>query len=416
MGAVAAQDTVEPDAALPHGAGLCAFLDATANRHPNRVALTDQADRAGWSGRPAITWTYGVAREIVGRLAEGLRFLKLPPRSAVGLCMAGGGEQALALLAIEEAGHIPCLLPAGWDEARFGRAIDAAKIAMVVTQGRIGEARPAETFCRIAARTFGLRFVAAFGPQVPDGVIGLDEVVLEVAARGPLGYSEPAGLVTFGGDPDYPIYRSADSLVAAAAAHLVPARIEPGDRVLSVVAPVDLRGLVTGLAAALLAGGSLEAHGLFSGPALSAALSAGGPTHLVVPGWMEPALAGAALSSRVRSTTFVQRAPLMLAERGEFDGAVLDALALDEDALLTRRREGGEDLAAALSGGRDGAAQGLLRLRRGPDGRLALGGPASVTQPFSRNAASAAAPEGAWRVSRFRIDVFAGQATGLSVA
>ena len=413
----AAQETVEAQAALPHGAGLCAFLDATAARHPTRIAFTDQADRAAWSGRPAITWTYGVVREIVGRLAEGLRFMKLPPRSPVGLCMAGGAEHALSLLAIEEAGHIPCLLPAGWDEERLGRAVDSAKIAMVLTQGVLGEARPAETLCRIAARTYGLRFVAAFGPGVPDGVIGLDEVVLEVASRGPLGFGAPSGLVSFGGDPDYPVYRSADALVAATAAHLVPARIEPGDRVLSVVPPVDLKGIITGVAAALLSGASLEAHGLFSGAALAGALGAGGPTHLVVPGWIEPALAGAAPSPRLRSTTFVHRAPTMLAERGEFDGAVLDALALDEDALVTRRREGGDDLAAALAGGgtRGGTAHGLLRLRRGPDGRLSYGGPACATRAFSRNATREPA-DAAWRASRFRVDMFAGVATGLSLA
>lgn len=412
MGAVAAQETVGADAALPQGAGLCTFLDATAARHPQRVAFADQPDREAWSGRPPIKWTYGVAREIVGRLAEGLRRLGLPPKSPVGLCMAGGAEHALTLLAIEEAGHLPCLLPVGWDEDRLGRAIDSARIVAVLTQGRLGEARPAETLCQVAARTFGLRFVAAFGPQVPDGVIGLDEIVLAVPNRGRVGFSESAGIVTFGGDPDYPVHRSADALVAATAAHLVAARIEPGDRVLSLVAPADLRGVVTGLAAALLAGGALEAHGLFSGATVDAALAHDAPTHLVVPGWMEPALAESDLSRRLRSTTFVHRAPFMLTERGDFDGVVLDALSLDEDALVTRRR-GGDDIGTALAGGgRDPSTGGLLRLRRGPDGRLSHSGPAGATEPFSRNAHSGEAT--AWRASRFRVDMFAGIATGVS--
>jgi mycobactin salicyl-AMP ligase len=411
MVAAAARESGEADAALPHGAGLCAFLDATAAREPGRIAFTEQADRAAWSGRPPITWTYGVAREIVGRLAEGLRRLGLPPRSPVGLCMAGGAEHALALMAIEEAGHLPCLIPVGWDEDRLGLAIDAAKIAMVITQGRLGEARPAEALCRVAARTFGLRFVAAFGPQVPDGVIGLDEIVLEVPARGPVGFAEPAGIVTFGGDPTRPVYRSADALVAATAGHLVAARIESGERVLSLVAPVDLKGLVTGLAAALLAGASLEAHGLFSGSALSAALAREEPTHLVVPGWMEPALTGAAAPT-LRSITFVHRAPLILPERGEADGAVLDALSLDEDALVTRRRAGGDDLGAALAGTGAGTG-GLLRLRRGPDGVLSYRGPATAAEPFSRGATSTPGG-GTWRASRYRVDMFAGFPTGLS--
>jgi long-subunit acyl-CoA synthetase (AMP-forming) len=38
------------------------------------------------------------------RLAEGLQQLRLPPRSPVGLCMAGMAEAHLAFLAIEQAG------------------------------------------------------------------------------------------------------------------------------------------------------------------------------------------------------------------------------------------------------------------------------------------------------------------------
>ena len=44
-----------------------------------------------------------------------------------------------------------------------------------------------------------------------------------------------------------------ESVVAAAAAHLVAMRVAPGERILSLIGPHDLRGLATGLAAALVA-------------------------------------------------------------------------------------------------------------------------------------------------------------------
>ncbi|WP_246694049.1 hypothetical protein [Methylobacterium sp. WL18] len=53
---------------------------------------------------------------------------------------------------------------------------------------------------------FGLRYLAAFGPGVPDGVISLDAMALE------RGVAEPVasrGLVTFvAGDPGRPVYRA----------------------------------------------------------------------------------------------------------------------------------------------------------------------------------------------------------------
>ncbi|WP_244496746.1 AMP-binding protein, partial [Methylobacterium indicum] len=106
--------------------GLGALLAAVADRHPARIAFVDQASKPDWCGRPAIAWTYAAAREIVARLAEGLQQLRLPPRSPVGLCMAGMAEAHLAFLAIEQAGHVPCLLPVTWDEDRLLQAVEAA--------------------------------------------------------------------------------------------------------------------------------------------------------------------------------------------------------------------------------------------------------------------------------------------------
>ena len=56
----------------PRG-GLAACLFAAAHAAPQRTALRDSGDRAGWCGRPPIVWTYAAAAEIVGRLARGLR-------------------------------------------------------------------------------------------------------------------------------------------------------------------------------------------------------------------------------------------------------------------------------------------------------------------------------------------------------
>ena len=72
--------------------GLGSLLAATARHHPDRIAVIDPADKPDWSGRPAITWTYAAAAEIVERLARGLRGWRLPPGSRIGLCLPGSAE------------------------------------------------------------------------------------------------------------------------------------------------------------------------------------------------------------------------------------------------------------------------------------------------------------------------------------
>jgi len=165
------------------------------------------------------------------------------------VCLPNGSEAALTILGIEQAGCRQCLLPVAWSEKELEQALEAAGLQAVVTQSTIGEERPADLFCAIAARTFNLRFLCAYGPDVPDGVIDLDRIILsEAEAREAApeadGADDDPGLITFGmrAGPGGPLHRTGSSLVAAAVAFLVSAQIEPGDRIISLLAPDDLRG------------------------------------------------------------------------------------------------------------------------------------------------------------------------------
>ncbi|KAB1078098.1 AMP-binding protein [Methylobacterium soli] len=398
--------------------GLCALLAATAIRHPARIALVDAADKAAWSGRAPMTWTYGAAAEFVARLGHGLRAWRLPPGSRIGLALPGSTEALVAHLAVEAAGHVPCLLPQAWDAEQLLAGIQAAGISAVLTQARLGPNRPAERLCGVAARYFGLRYLAAFGPDVPDGVINLDEMALDRRSAPVIG-DTGGGLVSFaGGDPARPVHRPGDALLAAAAIHLIAARVGPGERVLSLVSPGDLRGLVTGLGAALISGASLETLPVFDGPAFAAALRRPVPTHLVVPGFLEPALAGRPLPETLRTLSVAHRAPCRLTGRSLRPGpgaAIIDVLALDEDLVLSCAR-GAQDLALTLAEpGRLALPAGLLALRHEPDGRLAYRGQACKAGPLQRGAAPL--PEGGeWRPAAYRPSLFAGTATGLTEA
>lgn len=425
----AAPDEAPPraQAAAPQRrVSLGSLLTATARRHPDRIAVVDPADKPDWSDRPAITWTYAAAAEIVERLARGLRSWRLPPGSRIGLCLPGSAESALAILAVEAAGHVACLLPVSWDEEHLLAAAQNVALSAVLTQARLGSAAPAQRLCNVAARYFGLRYLAAFGPDVPDGVINLDRFVLDGPAGEPTGPApEAAGLISFvGGDPERPVYRSGESVVAAAAAHLVAMRVAPAERILSLIAPHDLRGLATGLAAALVAGASLETLPLFDGAAFAAALRRPGPTHLVAPAFLEKNLAGRDMPADLRSVALVHRAPTRLPGRSRAVGlpqslrldTVVDTIVFDETALLSGRRGTSGDLSLVLGKPeRLSLPTALLALRHEPDGRLAFRGQACSVRALQRGSRPDA-PDSAWRETSYAPVLFAGLATAIETA
>ena len=369
-----------------------------------------------------MTWTYGAAAEFVARLGHGLRAWRLAPGSRIGLSLPGSTEALVAHLAVEAAGHVPCLLPQAWDEEQLLAGIQAAGISAVLTQARLGPNRPAERLCGVAARYFGLRYLAAFGPDVPDGVINLDEMALDRRSSPVIG-DTGGGLVSFeAGDPARPVHRPGDALLAAAAIHLIAARVGPGERVLSLVPPGDLRGLVTGLGAALISGASLETLPVFDGPAFAAALRRPVPTHLVVPGFLE---AGAHRPAPARDPAHGQLRPPGAVAPHRADACarrpgrgltVIDVLALDEDVVLSCARGAG-DLALTLAEpGRLGAPRRPPRppARAGrpprlPGAGLQGGSPAARGRPPGRSAAVAPG-------ARYRPSLFAGTATGLTEA
>ncbi|MCJ2035719.1 AMP-binding protein [Methylobacterium sp. J-068] len=388
--------------APPRAQRLCTLLAATAHAHPHRVVFVDPSHKPLWSGRPAITWTYAAAAEIVARLANGLRAWRLAPASRIGIALAGSSETFLAYLAVEAAGHIPCLLPLGLDEEALLAAVQAAALPAVITQTRFGPLAPAERLCRVAVRYFGLRYLAAFGPDVPDGVINLDAMALDQAG-GPFA-AGPGGLISFAaGDPARPVHRSGDALLAAIAVYLVTARVLPGDRILNLLPQSDLRGLVSGLGAALVAGAGVETLPVFEGRSFAAALERPVATRLVVPAALERNLAASRLPGTLDSIVLAHRAPGRLGQRWltpRPSRPIVDVVAFDETALLTGAREA-NDVALTLTQPERGPLfSTLMALRRDADGRLAFRGRACHAGALQRDIAIPEMAD-AWTASSF---------------
>lgn len=291
--------------------------------------------RGGEAGRQRSD--AATSNRMVEGLAGRLASLRLPGGSPIAIAMGVGPDAPQAILAAGRAGLTPCLVPVAAGDADLDAMLDACGAAAVVTQTRIGDLRPAETMCRLAAGRFGLRFVLAFGDDPPEGVIMLRPDMPEAAP----GLRNPGAVVTFAKSGTGPIalIRNDLSLVAAASTVIRTARIRPGDVIATALAQDDLKGLGTGLVAALAAGAALETGEHLFAPHLLTF----DPTervHLVLPGWAAPIVAAHDLQARAASIILVDDAdqpdPISpVAIRG---GRVVDVLALGEVICLASLR------------------------------------------------------------------------------
>ena len=367
----------------PQVSSFTSWLAKTARESPARVVLRDAPGRDRWCGRPAASLGAADAMTRVAKLASHFRNLRLPARARVGIFLPGGSEACLAFLAVEEAELTPCLLDVGADPTWLAAAIDAADIRAVVTQTRIGDERPANRISLIAAGFFRLRFLLAFGPDVPDGVLDLDAVLAAETGSPTLGSppsAEEAGLVTFatdGAGAAFPVFRTRSSAVAACAVVLAAARVRAGDRVVSLLAPDDLAGFVTGLGSALLSGASFEPHPAFDLASLAGVGQNGGTSHLVAPGWMEDALAASGIAEGHRSTLLVRKAPTRLPDRTTLSGQVTDVLSIGETALLAGARQPDGGFGIGFEPG-SGPTSELLEAMVDDDDRLYVRGVAAA--------------------------------------
>ncbi len=370
------------------GAALARLLADAARLEPDRPAFRDGPGRDAWCARPSFELNCEIAAEAVRRLAAYLAGLGLEHAARVGICLPNGSEAAMSILAVGEAGLTPCLLDVTASAGELSSAIEAADVRAVITQARLGDELLAEKLCFIAAGFFRLRFLLAFGPNVPDGVVDLDPVLLE--QRPPRSFLSGSGdheggpgLVSFarGSGGKLALHRSYRSLIAAAAPIVAAAKLRPGERLLTFLPPDDLKGLATGLVAGLIADATVEAHCTFDSAALEDALSSAQPTHLVLPGWMEAALDELPPSTPLRSTILVHEPPLHLDGRPGAASPIVDVVCCSELALLSagRQRPGAILFSALCNAAENGAGPSLLDVQVTPEDEIALRGPAVAT-------------------------------------
>ena len=281
------EDGPLPTDELAGGVSLDALFRANAAGRAASIALIDPPNRASFTDGAPRRLTYAEADAAVERLAWRLRSFGLPAGSIVAVQLPNIVESVLSLLAILRAGLIAAPVPMLWRRSDLVSALTRVEPKALITLVRLDDERPAEIACEAAAELFSLSFPCAFGENVPDGVIALDQDNGATEVRGaPLAAAMASAvtIVTFDAAADgfFAAARNDAQWLAAGLAMLLEAKIESGDTIVTSLPANSLAGIGGAIVPWLLSGGTLEfVQG--ASPALIAAAGQAGRSHLLAP-------------------------------------------------------------------------------------------------------------------------------------
>ena len=152
-----------------------ALLRERVRQHGDIPAIVDPLNRDALMDGPFRSLTWPQLDEQVSRLAQVLLEAGIGPGDVVGVQLPNTVEIAVAFLAIVRIGAIVAPFPVQYRAWELTHLSNVAQVRLFITAGRIGQRRAAEEIAELREQIPSLRTVAAFGPDLPDSVLGLDE-------------------------------------------------------------------------------------------------------------------------------------------------------------------------------------------------------------------------------------------------
>jgi hypothetical protein len=369
------------------------FRRAVAAR-ADATALIDPPDREGFTDGAPRRLTWAEADRVVSAIANLLKSLGLPAGAIVALQLPNVVESVLALMGVLRAGLVAAPLPQLWRQAESSAALGRVGARALVSCCRIGDVDHGELAMQVAAETFAIRFVAAFGDALPDGIIPLDEVFDAAlpASPPPLDRNgDPAAhlaVVTFEVTASglIPVARSHRELLAAGAMVAGAAGMAAGATLLGTVLTASFAGIGSTLVPWVLCGGTLRLHQPFN----PAVLGTQPCDVAVLPGPLLPRLREAGLigSPAPKTILAVWRAPERMAAGAALPGGdsrVVDVPVFGEIGLLAMRRAPDgmpARLPATQAPTASGASTAAVEFVRTASGTLAMRGAMVPAHPF----------------------------------
>lgn len=322
-------------------------------RRPDALALCDAPNRADRAPRRL---TYGEADRAISGIAARLRALGLLTDSVIAIQLDNTVDSVVALLGVLRAGMIAAPLPVLWRQQEMVQALSPIGPKAIITAGRIGAYAHVDIAMQVAAELFPVRHVCAFGSELPDGIVPLDDVFaapsvdLADAAR----LDHPAAhvaVVTFETGPKgyAAVARNHGELIAGGLSAFLESGLPSDVSILSTIPLSTFGGLCATLMPWLLSGGTLHLHHGFDADAFAKQCAEVGSGALVLPGPVLTALAEAGQLDEASHVLALWRASQRMIGAAPWEGrAVLTDIACLGEAAVCAGKRGIDGRPAAI--------------------------------------------------------------------
>lgn len=334
-----------------HTDGNAATLDGLFRRagvrRPEALALADPPNLAAVTGGAPRALTYAQADRAISALAARLHNLGLFTDSIVAIQLGNTVESVIALLGVLRAGMIAAPLPLLWRQQDIIEALGPLGPKAIITAQRSGTLSPVDAAMQVAAELFPVRYVCAFGDDVPDGIVPLDDIfdmqTEDVTASPHL--ENPAAhvaAVTFdvSAKGTVAVARSHAELIAGGLAVFLESGLPRDALILSPIPASSFAGLATALLPWLISGGTLHLHHGFDADAFAAQCAAVQGGAVIAPGPVLAPLTRAGHLESARHILAFWRAPERMAGAALWQGnaVVTDIACFGEAGLCAGQR------------------------------------------------------------------------------
>lgn len=367
---------------------LDALFRRAAVRGVDAIALSDPPNRGDIIGGEPRTLTYAQADRAISAFAARLRQLGLQTDTVVALQLPNTIESVIGLLGVVRAGMIAAQLPLLWRKRDIVNALRPLGAKVLVTSSRIGSAPHAEIAMQAAAELFPVRYVCAFGNDLPDGIVPLDDVFSSVpvdAGHTPAREGHPAdhvSVITFEETADgiRAVARSQRQLIGGGLGPFQENGAIVNGKLLSAIPLGSFAGLSLTVMPWLLGGGTLSLHHAFDPDAFAAQAREHEGGTVVLPGPALRALTKANSQCRPASIMALWRSPDRLASESKWNAAVklIDVACFGETGLVAAVR-GGDHMPKPITAGLIGT---VAETKRSTSGTLMLRGPMVPVSAF----------------------------------
>jgi acyl-CoA synthetase (AMP-forming)/AMP-acid ligase II len=345
----------EPDRASAGGtrATLDGIFRRAAVRRPQAVALIDPLNRARVTDGEPRQFTYAEVDRLISAIAGRLHRLGLQTDAVVAMQLPNTVESVLTLLGVLRAGMIAAPLPLLWRKQDAISALGRIGAKVFITSARIGTADHCDIAMQVAADLFPIRYVCAFGNNLPDGVVPLDDIfALNTLDALPLveRIGNPAthvAAVTFdvAAEGLVPMARSHLQLIAGGLAPFLEGGIAQNICLLSTIPLSSFAGIALTLMPWLLSGGTLVLHHPFDADSFAQQRNTHPCDTVVVPGPLLARLAesGHLSGDELKTVIALWRAPERLSGIAPWrnEAKLVDVANFGEAGLLAARRSPG---------------------------------------------------------------------------